>query len=294
VLWEMYTGLDPFDHHDDIEVFIHAICVNKERPPLNDVPPCVALIISDCWKDDAKQRPRFESLIQRVRDAVVDVTIDDKLGANMWKTNYSGMHDVMWEKFVLDFYKTAGEPIARERESDPKYKCLKNIITHESTGNTILVSVERFGLFLKWFGPLGPNCLAGMAQTMSQPWFHGDIAKTQTDALLNGNEKRGLYIVRLSTTNPVDAPYTISKYTKAGVEHLRVSRLKGGSVGYFTQVKIGGKNKKIEELGPIQILINKWAKPLGLKAACPGSIYLQLCKNVEPTGYNQYDSDSSE
>jgi serine/threonine protein kinase len=31
VLWEMYTGMDPFEHHDDIEVFIHAVCVNQVR-----------------------------------------------------------------------------------------------------------------------------------------------------------------------------------------------------------------------------------------------------------------------
>jgi len=45
-------------------------------------------------------------------------------------------------------------------------------------------------------------------------------------------------------------------------------------------------------MGPIQILINKWAKPLGLKSACPGSIYLQLCKSVDAVGYQQYDDDS--
>lgn len=47
------------------------------------------------------------------------------------------------------------------------------------------------------------------------------------------------------------------------LEHLRVNRMKNGT-GYYTQVKISGKNKKIEEVGPIEILINKWAKPLGI------------------------------
>jgi len=124
---------------------------------------------------------------------------------------------------------------------------------------------------------------------MQMPWFHGDIAKIPCEALLNGFAKRGQYIVRLSATNPIESPYTISKYTKTGVEHLRVNRTKTGN-GYYTQVKLNGKNKKIEEVGPIQTLINKWAKPLGLKVACPGSVYAQLCKNVEVTGYTVYDS----
>jgi len=124
---------------------------------------------------------------------------------------------------------------------------------------------------------------------MSQPWFHGDSPKDQAEALLNGFAKRGYYIVRLSTTDPGTTPYTISKFTKAGVEHLRVNRNKNKD-GFFTQVKIQGKNKKIEEVGPIQILINKWAKALGLKTACPGSKFVSLCKNVVATGYQQYDS----
>jgi len=288
VLWEMYTAKDPFDNHDDIEVFIHAICVKQERPPLDDIPPIVANIISDCWKDDAKKRPRFDALIPRVREAIVEVTLDDKLGSAMWKNHYSGQNVVGWEKFVIEFYKSSGETIARDRENDSKYKCLKEILTHQSAEGTHLVSIERFGTFLSWFGPMGPSCLTAMNATMSQPWFHGDIAKIPCEALLNGFNKRGYYIVRLSSTDPVKSPYTISVFTKTGVEHLRVSRTKQG-VGYYTTVKIKDKNKKIEEMGPIQLLINKWAKPLGLKSACPGSVYLQLCKNVEATGYQQYD-----
>jgi len=287
-LWEMYTGLDPFDHHEEIDVFIHAVCVNRERPPLQELPPVVASIISDCWKDEAKARPRFDALISRVKDAIIDVTIDDKIGRNMWKLHYQGMHEVSWDTFVIEFYKASGEPISRDRESDPKYRLLKQILSHQSTENTFLVSLERFGLFLKWFGPMGPQCLSAMVQTMQMPWFHGDLAKVPCEALLNGFQKRGYYIVRLSSTNPEETPYTISKYTKNGVEHLRVNRRKQGN-GYYTQVKLNGKNIKIEEVGPIQLLINKWAKPLGLKAAYPGSIYAQLCKNMEPTGYQQYD-----
>jgi hypothetical protein len=69
---------------------------------------------------------------------------------------------------------------------------------------------------------MGPQCLAEMVQTMLQPWFHGDIAKIPCEALLNGFAKRGFYIVRLSTTNPEETPYTISKYTKTGVGTLRM------------------------------------------------------------------------
>jgi hypothetical protein len=248
----------------------------------------VANIISDCWKDSAKLRPRFDALIPRVREAVIEVTIDDKLGQALWKNHYLGQNVANWDKFVLEFYKTAGEAISRDRENDSKYKCLKEILTHQSQEGTHLVSIERFGLFLSWFGPMGPQCLTLMNQTMSQPWFHGDTAKIQCESLLNGNAKRGYYIVRLSSTDPIKSPYTISVYQKSGVEHLRVNRMKQG-VGYYTQVKIKGNNRKIEEQGPIQILINKWAKPLGLKSACPGSVYLQLCKNVEATGYQHYD-----
>jgi hypothetical protein len=33
---------------------------------------------------------RFDALIPRVRNAIVDVTIEDKIGANLWKHNYIG------------------------------------------------------------------------------------------------------------------------------------------------------------------------------------------------------------
>lgn len=113
----------------------------------------------------------------------------------------SGNEKVSWNKFVPAFYKTLGEPLARDRERDTAYKyssallrittnprCLKKMLL---IGDSEIVEMEQLGLLIKWyvvplpisipilrFGPskVGNQTILSRIQgTLSMDWFHGDI-----------------------------------------------------------------------------------------------------------------------
>jgi len=212
VLWEMLTKKEPFEEHDSYKVFVEVICENNERPPIpSDMHPSLQSLLEECWQQNPKRRPSFKDILEKLDVAMVDTTItNDVDAANMWKKNWIGEIQTSWVKFSTIFYKQIGEPLARERERNIDYQCLRKILC-ESTPNEH-VTLERFGTFLKWFGPLKQGKILEKTKTLMQaPWFHGDIQRQDAETLLSAFPK-GNYLVRLSFNEPIaKTPFTISK-----------------------------------------------------------------------------------
>eukprot|EP01125_Pyxidicula_operculata_P008052 TRINITY_DN2723_c0_g2_i1.p1 TRINITY_DN2723_c0_g2~~TRINITY_DN2723_c0_g2_i1.p1 ORF type:complete len:520 (-),score=121.37 TRINITY_DN2723_c0_g2_i1:64-1623(-) len=290
VLWEMLTGKEPFEEHDDYNTFVKAVCEEGERPSLpEDMHPCLKKLLEDCWQPKADKRPSFEEIIARLNVAMVDCTItNDSVASTMWKKNWSSELQTTWAQFSTVLYKELNETLARDRERNINYKCMQKVLATEGDRDSeLVVTLERFGLFLKWFGPLTGQKVSifdRVTNLLKQPWFHGDIERQACENLLS-SFKKGTFLVRFSLTEPDRTPFTISKVNKNGaINHQRVYVQPDGK-GYYVHVKYKSGTKKVEVPGSFEALFKKVKSDLRLKTVCPGSQYLVLFSASKVDGY---------
>jgi len=180
----------------------------------------------------------------------------------------------------------------RATEKSTEYKCLKAILATEKEQN-FFVEIERFGMLLKWFGSLKQvdknneeiNLIQIVTNAMKEDWFHGDLPRQNAEVLLNDfTNRRGTYLVRLSTTDIDKTPYTISKVNKKGtINHQRVYASRNG---YYVVIKSkDDKDKRIESEGGIENLIESVTSELRLKHPCRGRKYNDIFSDKVSEGY---------
>jgi len=284
----MLTGKEPFEEHNSYEVFVQAVCIKDERPRLpDDMHPTLRTMLAESWQKVPDKRPSFAQITERLEAAMIDVTFEnDPTAAAMWKKNWSGSLQVPWTKFNVCFYNVINEPLTRDRESSVNYKCLRKLVAEGDNPDALTVSLERFGLFSKWFGPIKGNeqtILDNVGTILECPWFHGDISRQQCESLLS-NFKKGSWMVRVSNTEPEKTPFTLSKVNKsAKVDHQRIY-VAPGNKGYFSHIKFKSGTKKIEALGLVS-LMKKLKTDLKLKTPCPGSKYREIFETGVGGGY---------
>jgi len=160
------------------------------------------------------------------------------------KKNWSGQLEVPWSKFSIAFYNAINEPLTRDREATVNYKCLRKLVAEGNLEDSQNVSLERFGLFSKWFGPIKGServILDNVSTILAAIWFHGDITRQQCETYLS-SFKKGCWMVRTSTTEPEKTPFTLSKFNKHGkVDHQRIFV---GTKGYYSHIKYKTTQKK--------------------------------------------------
>jgi len=283
VLWEMLTGKEPFDEHDDYERFVQAVCDKGERPEIPDtIHFSLAALLRECWHDNQKVRPSFQELIPRLEAALVDTCVIDSNAASMWKRLWPGQLYVSWNQFSVEYHKLLHEPIARDRNHN--FKCLRALLVEKDE----VISLERFSLFSKWFHPISqPNILLRISEIMKYDWFHGDLSREDSQTILK-TKKKGCFLVRLSTTEPEHAPFVISKAgSKSEVQHQRIY-VNEHSNGFYVNTKDKkGRLLKLEVNGTVVDLFKnkKIVKELRLASACPGSKFFQIATDDKaPTG----------
>jgi len=286
VLWEMLTGKEPYEEFDSYDVFVDAVCFQNERPDFPEgFPECLKKLVSSCWDQDVPKRPSFTEIVDLLNIAMVEISIvNDNDAAVMWRSHWNGELSVSWNKFVTTFYSHFDFHFD---ERDEQYKCLKRVLCPDSQEET--VTLDRFGNFLKWFGPCkskAGSILARLSNLLKYKWFHGDLTRENSETRLNEFGK-GTFLVRLSSTEPIErAPFTISKVHKTGeINHQRVYAKTEDGLGYFTHVKYKNGTKKVEADGGIENLLLKVLKDLSLRKECPGWPYSNLFTTVD-SSYN--------
>ena len=92
------------------------------------------------------------------------------------------------------------------------------------------ITMLRLDLITKWFGEFflpdgqGADIVEEMKELVVQPWFAGELAKEVADRWLFGREE-ATFLVRLSQTDAVHFPFTISKRKDSKNAHRRIQRL---------------------------------------------------------------------
>jgi len=287
VVWELLTGDEPFTQYDDINPFMEAVCDRGERPPLPDsMHPNLKHLLNICWNESVILRPSANTISGMLDEILLDVCIDEDAARNMWRSYFPGKADVPFTRFISAFYEHLGIDYPQYPDYDEKFKCLSAMFPNEN------VTVNQFGDFLVWFGPFNNSVLDRLVELLREPWFFGDISREEAEAKLSDFEKKGTFLVRLSTNDPRVEPFTLSLITKSTV-HLRIKKTAQGLRIIFKK-----QSKTIKVTEPdLHTLIKTIKTPLALGKPCLGRKYKDIFKKKAGaylvTNYSDSDDDNN-
>lgn len=242
---------------------LEKVVQENKRPEIPQDCPSEKLrkLIAACWDPNPQKRPSFERIIPLFDEIIIESIIKDKHGRALWRKNFNSkgklQEVVPWKAFVIGLCSLFKQRLPKD-PNDIRFKCLKALLVKSSDDT---VSIESFGSFLQWFGPMeGMDILDRVVDLLKKNWFHGDISSETAERLLS-NEKRGTFLARFSSRDP--GCYAISVYSQGGrLKHFRVYHKPG--LKYLI-----GKS----ECNSLNDIISRYHKELFLKTPCPGSPY---------------------
>ena len=172
-----------------------------------------------------------------------------------------------------------------QQKEDLQLRCLQMALFDSPPTEKSELSLEEFGSFLDWFGPMAlPKSGNGVSAIvlhqnvtaiLCEPWFHGDIdAKMAGERLINGAP--GSFLVRFSS---IAGCFTVSctDSTRA-IKHYRVVSDEQRGFCWNTV-----------EAPTLPLFVANASKIIGLQSACLGSKYLAELQKHENSvsGYLQ-------
>merc|ERR1712137_1338410 len=302
VLWEIVTQKIPFPDMTSFPKFRQAVCLNNVRPPLDSVTlPSVRNLLELCWHKTPESRPSFTEIVKMLEHIMIDSAIADEEGRAFWKQHFPDKEYAPFDEFLPTFLEFSGIPAQDQLHLD----CLKLVLVTQLTDEIMkpidIVRIADFGNFLQNFGPIkivrerrsrkeDYNIFQRMFGIVKQPWFHGDVSKEQTEAILRGY-KPGFFLVRLSST--VSGCFTISRVTPNNTIHHHRIDYKVGR-GYATRSIVDKKTVITDPSKSLHGFIGLLKADMHLETACPGSKYRYLFKATVVSGPGGYDQDDNE
>jgi len=250
ILYELITELDLFPEIDSIDAFVKAITKFDVRPPLGSLaglPKSLENLIELCWDKDMNVRPKCSDVIDMLDGAIIDSmtmfsnffgsanaggkgTVDlppQNEAGQFWNKYFVKpfQSEIPWqvfEKLVCSTLSVA--PIMLERLKNflagPSEKALKTSVLY--------VTLKNFNLFYLWFGnffspPEGARTIREMNLLLAAPYFHGTISNEEAQSRLSTQGDK-TFLVRVSYSNPITHPFTISKVRNGVPVHKRIAR----------------------------------------------------------------------
>jgi hypothetical protein len=165
------------------------------------------------------------------------------------------------------------------------FKCLQALAAVEKkkgSDSTPMVSLDRLGLVMSWFGPMKAlswekkkiTFIDRIVSILKHGWFFGDIEREESEALLRDFKRRsGTFLVRVNlggSIEPMESPFTISKVNNQRIEHIRVYHYRDRS-GYFIQIRNRTVTTQVYSKGGLEKLITKLKKKRNIKKKWWGS-----------------------
>jgi len=156
---------------------------------------------------------------------MVEIAIEYPAAVNFWKKYFlfpdQQLHEkVEWEDFMRALVTELKIPY------DATYFANLEQLCQPSKD----ITMGRFDKFVKWFGHFhdpvhGPAIIAQINRLFQASWFHGDIPSHAASQRLGAHPGPGTFLVRLSSSDPKLAPFTLSV---TGDVHIRIERIEGG------------------------------------------------------------------
>jgi len=305
ILYELVTELELFPEFDTIDAFVKAITKFNVRPPIGSLaglPKSLETLIEKCWDKDMNERPKCSEVIDMLDGALIDSmtmfsnfygsansqsggTVDipaENQAAQFWARNFTKpfQSEVPWVTFErLVCRELSVAPVMLERVkgylAGPSEKALKTSI--------LFVTLKNLNLFYLWFGnffslPNGARTLREINLLLAAPYFHGTITNEEAQSRLSTQGDK-TFLVRVSYSNPITHPFTISKVRNGVPVHKRIARssfIVGTTDRFSAPMSDGSKRCGTT----VNELIKKLRAEGNLGSPCP--------KNASSVSYGQY------
>jgi serine/threonine protein kinase len=281
-LWELVTLGEPYADFQFVSQLIDAVAVRHVRPPIPaETNQRLGELIAASWAPAARDRPDFAVVIKALEQATIEIAIDDAVGRMLWAARFATDVAVTpIDTFLTPLLAVLRWPIAapQAREVEVAVQCVRLLLQDDET--KARVTIERFGSFCAFFGPLkGPwvpggdlELLGRLLTLCSRNWYHGEISSSECVRRLTGRPA-GTFLVRNSGS--ARGAFAISKQTAQGIVHLRVTR---GTDSLSVQTTA---NSSTFTATNVVLLVEQHADELGLIYACPGSQFAALFEDQQ-------------
>jgi len=211
---------------------------------------------------------------------------------NFWKFSFEGKTDVLFEDFFNNLCGHLTVAINLSENTDVQMKKALEILSSQTDLNKQkVVSLEKFGLLLKWFGPLTfktKNIIDKIYQLALEDWFHGEVTRGQL-SIYDSNyrkEKDHYFLVRFSMSEPIEEhPFSITSYSAGETKSYHVTF--DISTGDYSVTYKDKKKEVVTVTDPdLHSLINfKLRKPLKLKKPIVSPLKGQVLGNISDINY---------
>jgi serine/threonine protein kinase len=235
MLWQMYTRLEPFQHHNDLQSFRIAICRNGERPPVpEDCPAGLARLMEDCWKPDpfdapaAEKRPSMSRVIERLNPEILASIAPPSAARDVWQKLFNKSKSDFREAVpVVEFTQKVYGLLRSSRIKYPKgtFTGLRTVLGKPQPDGKVLVKLADFILAASAFGTFWEPTAAAAAVledirlVSTRDWFHGFVSKDEAERRIsahvtNAREDTSTdlplsFLVRITNSVP-DHPFALS------------------------------------------------------------------------------------
>jgi len=236
ILWEVTTRERPFQHLHTHREFIEAVLCAHQRPPIPaDIPESLKNLMSSCWDYDPNKRPSFREILLKLSEVMVDCLIEFPAAGAFWKKHFlyplkKLVENVEWQDFKVCLCSELNIDEAAA-DSQKFFDHLQSLLLTnvEDLGQKMYVTMQRFDIVSKWFGrfydpTVGLSIISEINKLMGQDWFHGDLPYEAANSRL-GRQPDGTFLIRLSSRDPKNAPFSLSLPKDY---HYRIERVEGG------------------------------------------------------------------
>jgi len=283
VLWEVLTRKAPFSTHTKLEAFMKAIVQKRERPEIPpETIPSLKSLIQDCWAHDPVKRPSFAEILTRLDSCIIQTSIQDPVGQQFWKdAHFIGKYEIPGDEFASAFFKFLKLPDPpkdfRNVNSDKRLFVLLLMLANSQTiiEQPPIVTLENFGKFLAWFGPMNENILNNLHDLCIKRWFHGMVNKVQVSMYLEKYPKS--FLIRISES--LEGYFALSRLEKEPI-HTRIfyDQAKGNY-----QIEYDNHVKNFPSLDSLVVAMTKeWN--LTIPTSIDGNLINKLLEHINMAG----------
>ena len=223
VLWQLVTEQEPYPEIESMADLLDIVVSKNIRPKIpKTCPSKLKRLIEVCWQAAPSTRPSFQQIIPLFKQIIVDYIIRDKCGRALWKCRFMDkealLEKVPWKSFIEGLNIFFNTKVPSNVKEDPTYRSLHALLVDKKE----YVSIEAFGRFLEWFGPMVKldAVLQSVVTLLKKSWFHGEVSAEEAEKLLS-KKRQGTFLVRFSSKDP--GSYAISVVSDSNkIKHFRI------------------------------------------------------------------------
>ena len=263
LLYQLFTRKKPAESYLQVSDDSLALAIQHKhlRPVFPPSFPFTSLarLVNDCWNEQPVARPSFSRIHSMLEEISVDCLLEDSQAAEFWKSNFAGKEIAPWGNFLpnmIMFLRKKGMQLPPNlRLMMPLLKLLFGVEEKEAS---LVVHLHTFASAMKYFFPFDSTFLSRVYETLSKPYFFGDIETSEASSLLNGRSD-GNFLVRFSSSPRC---FTLSYVLRQQVKHSRIEITPEGNLRLKDKV-----------FSSLEDLLSSFSTTVGLYHCCPGSKY---------------------